>query len=64
MVYIFYTAYYIYICVDLANDEIFCAKVGKGGITISILDGPRREKNCLRGLRPSWIPTSLLSYRY
>ena len=29
MVLLFYTTY---ICVDLAHDEIFCAKVGKGGI--------------------------------
>ena len=29
MVYLFYTTY---ISVDLANHEIFCAKVGKGGI--------------------------------
>ena len=29
MVYLFYATY---ISVDLAHDEIFCAKIGKGGI--------------------------------
>ena len=29
MVQLFYTTY---ICVDLAHDELSCAKVGKGGI--------------------------------
>ena len=31
MVYIFYTTY---ISVDLVRHEIFCAKVGKGGIIL------------------------------
>ena len=33
MVYLFYTTY---ICVDLAHDEIFRAKVVKGGIMMHI----------------------------
>ena len=29
--------YITYICVDLAHDKLFCAKVGKGGIKITHL---------------------------
>ena len=35
MVYLFYTTY---ISVDLPHHKIFCAKVGKGGITIFLKD--------------------------